>query len=238
MPTQVSRSALANTTVTAGIYGGSTQIPVVTVDAQGRLTSAANTAVSLGLGGMQVYSTAQTNTAFTIPAGVTKLKVTVVGGGGGGTNNTSGRGGGGGGATAIKFLSGLTSGLTILVTVGAAGTAGGTNGGTGGTSSVASGTQTITTITATGGVGSTSASAAGGAGGTTTSGDFNIPGGNGIAGNTIAVNFGPCAQATFYVNGEGGSSAYGSGNESTGGFPGGGGGIASAGAVGAVIIEW
>jgi hypothetical protein len=37
---------LATTAVTAGTYGGSTQIPVITVDSYGRLTSASNTSVS------------------------------------------------------------------------------------------------------------------------------------------------------------------------------------------------
>ena len=37
---------LSNTAVTAGTYGGSTQIPVVTIDQQGRITSASNTTVS------------------------------------------------------------------------------------------------------------------------------------------------------------------------------------------------
>lgn len=45
MTTQVSGSVLANTAVTAGVYGG-LQIPVITVDAQGRITSAANTSNS------------------------------------------------------------------------------------------------------------------------------------------------------------------------------------------------
>lgn len=37
---------LANTTVTAGTYGGATNIPAITVDAQGRITSASNAAIS------------------------------------------------------------------------------------------------------------------------------------------------------------------------------------------------
>ena len=47
MTTRVSSSTLANTAVTIGTYGGSTQVPVVVVDQQGRITSAANTALSI-----------------------------------------------------------------------------------------------------------------------------------------------------------------------------------------------
>ena len=42
----LSTSRLPGSGVTAGIYGGSTQIPVVTIDSVGRVTSAANVAVS------------------------------------------------------------------------------------------------------------------------------------------------------------------------------------------------
>ena len=42
----VTPAKLANTAVTAGTYGGATNIPVVTVDADGRLTSASNVAIS------------------------------------------------------------------------------------------------------------------------------------------------------------------------------------------------
>ena len=46
MTTKVSSSVLANTTVTAGLYGGMSTIPVIVVDAQGRITSASNTATT------------------------------------------------------------------------------------------------------------------------------------------------------------------------------------------------
>lgn len=47
MTTRVSSSTLANTAVTIGTYGGASQIPVVVVDQQGRLTSAANATISV-----------------------------------------------------------------------------------------------------------------------------------------------------------------------------------------------
>ena len=47
MTTRVSSSTLANTAVTTGTYGGASQIPVVVVDQQGRLTSAANVALNV-----------------------------------------------------------------------------------------------------------------------------------------------------------------------------------------------
>jgi hypothetical protein len=59
MTTKVTGSVLANTAVTAGTYGGAGatptvnhQVPVVTVDAQGRLTSAANVTIT----NTQVYA--------------------------------------------------------------------------------------------------------------------------------------------------------------------------------------
>jgi hypothetical protein len=125
------------------------------------------------------------NGTFTIPTGVTTVKVTVVGGGGNsGAANTGnyrfGIGGGGGGA-AIKYLTGLTPGNTLAVTVG----------GAGGTSSVASGTQSITTISGTGGqTGTTNQSSypsVGVLGGSGTNGDININGGGSTYGAIIEL---------------------------------------------------
>lgn len=43
MTTKIKASSLANTAVTAGTYGGSSQTPIIRVDPQGRITFAANT---------------------------------------------------------------------------------------------------------------------------------------------------------------------------------------------------
>jgi hypothetical protein len=43
----ISSSDLTTTGVSAGVYGGSTAIPVITVDAQGRLSSASNTTITI-----------------------------------------------------------------------------------------------------------------------------------------------------------------------------------------------
>ena len=111
-----------------------------------------------------------TNTTFTIPAGRTSIKATVVGGGAGSSSSIGGAAGG----TAIIWLTGLTAGNTLTVTIGAGGTA---NGGSGGTTTLASGTQTISSVTATGGTFT-------GAGGIGSGGTVNIrgQGGTGVSG--------------------------------------------------------
>lgn len=179
---------------------------------------------------------------FTIPTGVSAVKVTVVGAGGAGCGSTTGTvgGGGGGGGTAIKWLTGLTPGNTITVTVGTGGTGVSNAAGNGGSnSSISSGTQTITTVTAGAGSGSTNGKTAG-SGGTCTNGDINIAGCDGTFG--IA---GTCG-------GTGGSSTLGGGARGafsfTGlnavAFGGGGGGSEGAtfaggnGANGIVVFEW
>ena len=71
MTTKVTGSVLANTAVTAGTYGGASQHAVVTVDAQGRLTLAANATPSIAnsqitgvMTGSQLASTAVTPATY------------------------------------------------------------------------------------------------------------------------------------------------------------------------------
>jgi len=159
--------------------------------------SGTSSTVGSSIPNMSVFSTAGSQT-FTIPSGVSKIKVTVVGAGGGGRGAAQpgsgqegfGHGGAGGGTT-FKTLTGLTPGATLSVIIGAggAGSTGPNLGVTGGTSSVSSGTQTISTISATGGIGGQGAWYAdvnGGVsignaaeGGIGTGGDLNIRGGAG-----------------------------------------------------------
>ena len=182
---------------------------------------------------------------FTVPAGVTKVKVTVVGGGAGGrtaTNSTS-QGGGGSGGAAIKVITGLTPGGTVAVTVGTGGAAN-TNGVTSSFGAYCS---------ATGGVSPSVFSnnpGPGGAGGTATGGDINFTGGAGNGGSgvsgTVAGNGGNGGSSIFGGAGLGavGTNAVntaGAGAPGTGGGGGGGcggPGTGGAGGSGIVIVEY
>ena len=65
-------------------------------------TTWASTAVVSGFSNMTVFTSSGT---WTVPTGITKAKVTVIGGGGGGGSDIgNGGGGGGGGGASIKVL--------------------------------------------------------------------------------------------------------------------------------------
>ena len=138
-----------------------------------------------GFSHMQVFTSSGT---FTAPSTGT-FKVTIVGGGGGGGRGTDGSGGGnggGGGGTAIKYYSGISSGTSCTVTIGANGT-GSTTQATAGTDGGASSfvVPGNTTLTSNGGIGGKyypSGSNTWGLGGTATGGDANIQGGAGMVG--------------------------------------------------------
>lgn len=193
--------------------------------------------VNASAGGInsQVFTSSGT---FTIPSGVTKVKITALGGGGGGAGVpgsclfTPGYSGGYGG-TAIAYVTGLTPGGTISITVGAGGTAGaaGNNaGGAGGTSSAGA-----------------YASASGGVGGGNTSGTWGA-GGAGTVGTFIGKGAGGATVTNGSLFGIGGATRTtdGTGNAGTGyGAPGSGGATSSAatfaggaGSAGMVLVEW
>jgi hypothetical protein len=156
-------------------------------------------------GGIQNVLYYVSGSTWAVPAGVTKVKVTVVGGGGSGAFPTStgvtaiGAGGGGGGVS--QDLVTVTPGTAIAITVGAGGatpTTVGSNGNSGGSSSF-------------GGV----LSATGGQGGRS--------GGNGSIGGTGGIGSGPGMNIRGQAGGGGGqpdSSASGTGGSTLYGFGG------------------
>ena len=183
-----------------------------------------------GFSNMQVFTSSGT---FTVPAGITKVKVTVVGGGGnGGTGSTSSAGGGGGGGgAAISIISGLTPSSTVSITVG----------GAGGTSSFGA------YCSATGGGAGASSGTGndGGVGGIGSGGQLNIKGSGGVSnGASPAVCFGGSSILGGGANG-GGSGITGNAGKAGGSYGGGGGGgeqgtggTGGAGAAGVVIVEY
>lgn len=239
--THVATTAFVATEVAALTYKANlaspafTGVPTAPTAASGTATtqlattafvSAAVGTVLSGFSNMQVFTSSGT---FTVPAGVTKVKVTVVGAGGGGSTTTSG----GGGGAAIKIVSGLTPGGTVAVTVGTggAGRAAGTitAGAVGGTSSFGA------FCSASGGGGGPWGQGIGALGGIGSNGDLNIAGGaTGYSDETSGASiFGGSARRDFSsaANGRnyGGGGAVG---DSDSGTPSG------SGANGVVVVEY
>ena len=201
-------------------------------------------------GSTTVYATAGTYT-WIRPAGVTKVKVTLVGGGGGsggcGGSCTGSSGGGGASGVAMAYV-GVSGNVTVVV--GAGGTAGSSAGGNGG-----NGADTTfagdKTITATGGLLSTgsnsSANTAGGAGSGCTNADFCFTGQTGVTGADANYNSTPGQGGStglgFGIGGRVGMSG-GSASATGFGYGAGAGGEATQGAggdagqAGLAIIEW
>jgi hypothetical protein len=200
---------------------------------------------------------------FTVPPGITGIKVTVMGGGGGGSganpNNAKDGTGGGAGGLNIAYMSGVTPGGTISVTVGAAGSAGsvgdpGAAGGTGGTSSFGPGGSPATTITATGGAGGSATTGPGGntggaggtgggygangrAGGNNASSNF-LPGGSGGTITLIGTSSPAPALSTTTIYMSRGGGANTSGLNGGGGGGGSGTSPGGAGGAGFVLVEY
>jgi hypothetical protein len=121
--------------------------------------SQSNNALALPTSGAQVFASSGT---FTVPDGITSIRITVYGGGGGGQSANTRTGGAGGFASGVYTV---TSGTSYTVTVGAGG---------GGSSTTASSGQTTSfgsLISATGGTGGSAG--ADGTPGTGSNGTFN-----------------------------------------------------------------
>lgn len=141
---------------------------------------------TFGTGQVQFFGE---NGTFTVPAGITSVRVRVWGNGGQGGNLASG--GGGGGGFAMKTITGLTSGSNITVTIGQYYDSGAT-------------CSFGTYVSATGG-GNTNANT-GGAGGTGVGGDINNTGGSGSDANNTNYSGGSGGCASLF--GGGGNGFY------------------------------
>jgi hypothetical protein len=180
--------------------------------------ASAPTWVAFSGGGLTNVAVFGGSGTWSVPAGITRCKVTVTGGGGGAGAPYAG----GSGGTAIGFVT--LSGGSATITVGAGGASG--SSGTAGTSSFVYG---ATTLSATGGGnGQTGSNFSPTYGGSASGGDINIPGAGGGRGLPGASSFW----------GGGGTAFAGGGAQGTGGggdFQYGG---AGAGNGGIVVIEY
>lgn len=191
---------------------------------------------------MQVITTTGTST-FTVPSGITRVKVRVVGAGGGGGGNTtatqSGGGGGAGGyAEEMVNVSGTTT-IQVFVGTGGAGGAGtGADGANGMWSTFGTNGEFLSASGGSGGA----TGGPGGAGGVGSNGDLNTRGGGGGAGSDASSAggssvFGAGARSSTNTDVTGASGEnYGGGG--AGGFSAGADTAGGAGGQGVVIVEW
>lgn len=224
----VANGGTGATTLTANsvLLGNGTSAPLaVAPSTSGNvLTSNGTTwqSVAPAGGGFSNMTTITGSTTWSIPSGVTAIKIYVTGGGGGAGLSYSC--GGSAGGTAIKYLD-VSGGGSITITIGSGGTSAST-GNAGGTSTAVYG---ATTITGGGGAGGTGQYASGGS---ASGGDLNITGG--------------AATASGYQAETGAGSFWGTGSHQYSGPYGAGGGSYMAygsptngyGRAGVVVIEY
>jgi hypothetical protein len=212
---------------------GITRLPIGSDDqvltADSGQTSGVKWASPAGGGGMK-YQIFTSSGTFTVPSGITKVYVTMVGGGGGGGGGSAsdtGQGGGSGGAY-FKTAVSVTPGSDITVTIGAGGAGGAWlySGSTGETTSFGS------YLSATGGKGG--------------GGSIGVSGDAGLQGSPANKTLGADGSRD---NGKGGDTIFGLGGVTTSrnatGYGSGGGGSAQdsdlsggAGSPGYCLIEW
>ena len=151
---------------------------------------------------VQIFTSSGT---FNVPAGITKVYVTMIGGGGGGSTNSPG-GGGGSGKYLINYPVTVTGGGSETVTIGAGGAVGSDGGDT-----------SFGTVTAEGGKAGATTNGGAGGGSTPSSGrtarPYGIPGSSGY--NSAASDGGAGGSSPFGKGGDG--SANSSNNATAGG---------------------
>ncbi|MGW9067006.1 glycine-rich domain-containing protein [Achromobacter animicus] len=251
-----SRTIPAASDTVAGIVELATTAETTTGTDATRAVTPGALAAQFPIRGHQIYNTAGSYT-WSVPSGVTRVRVIVSGGGGGGGGavGNPGKGavggGGGGGATSVKLVN-LAGAGTVSVTVGAGGAGGIAN--NAGVAGAASSFGAFTS--ASGGLGGQQGvdeSGAGGGGAATSPGsDFSVVGGAGVSGRIRdgvyamagvggASLLGDCFSS---VNVTGASNAGLNGGVGANGAGGGGGAAYGATATGGkggdgiVVIEW
>lgn len=172
--------------------------------------STASAVLNAPMGGVNGMAYFTASTTWTIPNGITNIRVIAVGGGGGGSGQTNPHGAGGGGfVETVLSVSGYS---TIPITVGNAGAGGdnSTNGTNGGSSGLLS-------VTASGGSGATPSSNGGGGNGNgatlIVSGQSGDTSNGGCAGNYPWVAFTEPGVQSGNELGHGGYGFHGNGNK-------------------------
>ena len=213
----------------------------------------ADSPVHLAPSQMEVFSVAGSGN-WTVPAGVYRIRLTVIGGGGGGGGGfTDGASiwypaGGGGAGAMVRAVARVEPGEIYAITIGAGGGGGAAN--TAGSNGSAS-TFALGAINAGGGGGGAANTRGGsaGSGSAGTPGDllggvieaFGQPGGHGARATPEAENYGGNGGASVYGAGGRGGTSTAAGDTGILGAGGGGGGpgqAGGAGVAGAIVIEY
>ena len=225
---QGSWTNITNSGLTINMSGYTGDIGTVTVTGTYQISSSSSGSPVLGSGSISLsvnagslvrtYTTG-TSATETVPTGASTCVVEVFGGGGGGgcSGSSFGAGGGGSGGYSRTSLS-VTSGNTMIYTVGTggAGKAVPGTGSVGTASSVSSGTQTITTLTGNGGAGG-QGGGTGGSGGSASGGTVvNTTGNTGNSNSGAAGGAGGAGivgvNGTGNAGGAGGAGSAGAGS--------------------------